>query len=96
MTFDLLVHLSDRDLIKVIEEVDRNTVMNAYATSDKTSLDRVKRVFTDCGVESFEKDLKKSSPIAEELQIQARDNLAEIADRLLTEGDFDDLILKRV
>ncbi len=95
LTFELLIHLSDRDLTKVIEEVDRYTVMNAYCDTDKETLDRVKRVFTDYGVDSFEKDVKKSSPISEEIQSQAKEKLAEIADRFLTEGDFDDLKLRK-
>lgn len=93
ITFELIYYLSDRDLCKVFDEVDKTTVLHAFCNVDEKILTRIKRVFTDSGKERFEKDIKSNAEISVELQHEARKRIAMIADQLFSEGELEDWLL---
>jgi|SRR5665213_577249 len=95
LTFEILVHLSDRDFFKVLAEVDAPTILRAYKNVEPKYLEHLRRVFDDQCNSSFTKDLELLGEVKVEDSQAARLRIAEIADRLLTEDDMEDWHLRQ-
>lgn len=95
LTFELLIHLSDRDFYKVLAEMDKTTILRAYKNIEPKYLDHIQRIFDDKGHELFLKDLATVGEVRDEDSRAARSRFAEIADQLLAEDELDDWHLRR-
>jgi len=95
LSFELLIHLSDRDFTKVLGEIDKTTILHAYKNAEPKYLEHLQRILDDKGNEYFMKDLASVGEVRDEDSRAARSRFAEIADQLLSEDELDDLHLRR-
>ncbi len=96
LSFELLIHLSYRDLFKVLAEVDPPTLLRAYKNVEPKYLAHIQTAFEDDALNSrFTKDLNALEGVVFEESLAARMRIAEIADQLLSENELEDWHLRR-
>ena len=95
ITYELLVHFSDRDLRRVLIETESTIILRACKDLNAPLSMKIADQYTDKGREAMEADFKKISPISDDECRVAQDLLSSIADRLLTEDELEDFQLKK-
>jgi flagellar motor switch protein FliG len=95
LTFEILIHLSDRDFYKVLGEMEKTTILHAYKNVESKYLERIRRVFDEKGNTFFTKDLESIGDVPDEDARAARNQIAAVADQLLSEDELDDWHIRR-
>lgn len=89
-TFENIVFLSDRDLLRLLKEIDNVTLLRACAHCDDLLISRITAQFSRTARDYFFADLVKIGKITDDEAIEAKEKIGAILSSLYERGKLRD------
>lgn len=89
-TFENIVFLSDRDVLRLVEEIDNVTLLQACKKCDDFLIQRIVSQFSQLGRDYFCDDFARIGSVPDDEILAAQNRIGEVLSRLYLKGQLKD------